>query len=56
MICCEHDWQETGYRDVHVETNAPRPSRIATYLRCSQCGQNGFRFLPWMVVYTWTIR
>lgn len=48
----QHIWVETGRHAPHV-TFPPREPRTATYVRCSTCGQNGFRYPPRPVVYTW---
>lgn len=48
----EHRWVETGRRQSHV-VFPPRAPRIAIYVRCQTCGQNGFRYAPSPVVYTW---
>lgn len=47
-----HDWRETGRREPYV-VFPPRPPRVAIFLRCATCGQNGFRYPPRPVIYTW---
>lgn len=56
----QHDWQETGIRRRHVEGGFidGKPlfkygTPIIAYVRCSICGQVGYRKPGSRVVYTW---
>lgn len=53
-----HQWLETGRRGIHVERRCKVTgeimNRTAVYVRCKECGQNGFRLWPKRVVFTWS--
>lgn len=52
--CPPHDWRATGRREPHTTVALPkRQPKIAVFLRCATCGQNGFRYPPSPVIYTW---
>lgn len=54
-----HDWQDTGVDDIHIEFMRVVKGQhrhdvcYAHYLRCSVCGQVGFRRPHSRVIYTW---
>lgn len=54
---CEHEWDETGRVDVHVEWPTVTQGKVrvaAWYVRCVKCGQDGYRRHPHSkLIYTW---
>lgn len=52
--CAEHEWKETGVSRPHVQGEMFRyGTRIVTYVRCERCQQDGFKFFPSSLIYTW---
>jgi hypothetical protein len=56
MICIEHNWLDTGIKRQHVQGEIFKyGTPTVTYVKCSNCGQNGFRKPNSRVIYTWKL-